>query len=822
MTRRCVAEQCALRTRLGSVRPRPGAGSIGGTILRSVALTLAFVLAGPAAASAATAQYPNFKTLTPRDLRFDTTDVSQDGSGVIHNVLRFSNTVWNDGPGKLVLRGTIDPVTRSGPAYQRVYDDAGGYADYQIASNFTWHAVHSHYHFADWGNYQLWAKADYDQWLASGRSQGQAKKVGTKTTSCVLDEEFIATLSQTPWPAVYPSSGCYPNSQNVIHEGLSVGWGDTYDYYRFEQWIDLGAGGRLADGQYVMRSVTDPLNKIHESPNKADSSREGQPDNEATTTFSIAGGAIVDSNLPSGTVSINHVASTTTQTAVVVQAIGRDDVSGVDQVRLSNNGTNWATYSYTGANSTPMKINWDLANANYGGSTANGVRTVYAQFRDRAGKWSADIKDTITLDTGPSTSTPYASSVLTDSPVSHWRLNETAGTTAKDEVATNPGSYANAPTLGAAGLLAAESTNTAVAFDGINDQVRIADANSLDMTTRVSLEAWIRPTALPATGAFASVVTKLEAYSIQFNGPRLEFTIMQSGARRRLQATAGAVATGQTYHVVGTYDGAQQRLYLNGVQVASAPLTGNITATMTSLGIGTWNNSEFFSGKIDEVAVYGTALAGARVQAHHDAGSTTTPPPSTTIASPSALTASAVSTSRIDLTWTDNATNETNYVLERATNSTFSGTTIFNLPAGSTRFSDTNVQATTTYYYRVKAINDTTSSGYSGTASATTPSSPLASPAAPTNLFASTTGTRKRPKVALSWTDNALNESAYVVERSPDGTTTNWTKIATLSAGSTSHTDTAVQNGTRYYYRVKATNGAGSSGDSNIVSVVTK
>jgi len=809
-----------LRTRLGSVRLRPGAGSIGGTILRSVALTLAFVVAAPLAAHAATAQYPNFKTLTPRDLRFDTTDVSQDGSGVIHNVLRFTNTVWNDGPGKLVLRGTIDPVTRTGPASQRVYDDAGGYADYQIASNFTWHGVHSHYHFDDWGDYQLWAKADYDQWLASGRSQGQAKKVGTKTTSCVLDDEFIATLSQTPWPAVYPSSGCYPDSQNVIHEGLSVGWGDTYNYYRFEQWIDLGAGGTLADGQYVMRSVTDPLNKIHESPNKADSSREGQPDNEATTTFSIAGGAIVDSNVPSGTVTINHVAETTTQTAVAVQAIGRDDVSGVDQVRLSNNGTDWATYTYTGANSTAMEISWDLANATYGGSTANGVRTVHAQFRDRAGKWSADIEDTITLDTGAST-TPYASSVLADSPVSYWRLNEASGTTANDQAGTNPGSYVNGPTLGAAGLLAAESTNKAVAFDGVNDQVRIGDAASLDMTTRVSLEAWIRPAALPATGAFASVVTKPEAYSIQFSGPRLEFTIMQSGTRRRLQAPAGAVATGQTYHVVGTYDGAQQRLYLNGVQVASAPLTGNITATTTSLGIGNWNNSEFFSGTIDEVAAYNAVLAPGRAQAHYDAGTATAPPPPPpTIASPSALTASAVSTSRIDLAWTDNATNETNYVLERATNSAFNGTTTFNLAADSTAFSDTTVLAATAYYYRLKAINQSTSSGYSDTASATTPSPPLAAPAAPTNLSATTPGTSKRPKVALGWTDNAINENAYVVERSLDQAL--WTTVANLSAGVVSYADTSVQNGTRYYYRVKATNGAGSSGYSNIVSAVTK
>jgi len=41
--------------------------------------------------------YPNLKVLPPRDLRFDRTDVSVDNSGDLHNVLRFSNTVYNNG-----------------------------------------------------------------------------------------------------------------------------------------------------------------------------------------------------------------------------------------------------------------------------------------------------------------------------------------------------------------------------------------------------------------------------------------------------------------------------------------------------------------------------------------------------------------------------------------------------------------------------------------------------------------------------------------------------------------------------------------------------
>ena len=103
------------------------------------------------------------------------------------------------------------------------------------------------------------------------------------------------------------------------------------------------------------------------------------------------------------------------------------------------------------------------------------------------------------------------------------------------------------------------------------------------------MEAWIKPSRCPPAGSFASVASKPESYSLQFNGPRLEFTIMQSSVRRRLQAPAGAISTGQAYHVVGTYDGTTQRLYVNGAEVASAPLTGAITANTNALDIGSWS-----------------------------------------------------------------------------------------------------------------------------------------------------------------------------------------------------------------------------------------
>jgi Concanavalin A-like lectin/glucanases superfamily/Fibronectin type III domain len=672
-----------------------------------------------APAGAATSLYPDLKTLPPRDLRFDRTDVDPDGGGVIHNVLRFTNVVWDVGPGPLELRTQIDPTTNSGPAMQRVYDDAGNSTDYP-AGNFYYHAAHKHYHYDDWGRYELWTKAAYDTWIANGRTGG-SPMLGSKTSSCMVDEEFVRQLPHQPYPPVYRFTGCQPDSQNRMIQGISPGWGDNYDYFRFEQWIDLGANGSLADGQYVLRSVTDPDNKLYESPNKSDPSKESDVDNEATTTFTIQNGQILDSDPPSGSVMINNIDSATANPGVIVKVLGRDDVSGVTQVRLSNNGSAWSNpQSYTGSGSTPQSVTWDLTNATYGGNGSDGTKTVYAEFKDASGKWSSPESDTIKLDrTGGSS--PYSNAVLGNDPAAYWRLGDTSGATAVDATGLHNGTYTNGAALGQPSLLAGDSANTSVKFDGANDYVAVPSAGSLSPSARVSLEAWIKPSALPAAGSFASVLTKRESYSLQFNGPRLEFTIIQSGTRRRLQAPAGAVQVGQTYHVVGTYDGTTQRLYINGAQTASQALTGAISTNANSVTIGSWSGStEFLNGVIDEPAVYTGVLSPSQISAHYQAG-IGGPPPNPTVAAPSNLSATAVSDTRIDLRWNDNSSNEDEFVIERDTNSGFTSPTTNTAWADSTTLSDTGLAPGTTYYYRVKAKNPTDSSGWSNTASATTP-----------------------------------------------------------------------------------------------------
>src|SRR5262249_48659845 len=119
-------------------------------------------------------------------------------------------------------------------------------------------------------------------------------------------------------------------------------------------------------------------------------------------------------------------------------------------------------------------------------------------------------------------------------------------------------------------------------------------------------------------------------------------------------------------------------------------------------------------------------------------------------AAPSALTATAISPSQINLAWTDNSNNETSFKIERATALAGPFSQIATATAGSTSYQNTSLSASTTYYYRVRASNAVGDSAYTATANATTPAAPdTTAPSIPTGLAATAASSSQ---VNLSWT----------------------------------------------------------------------
>ena len=199
----------------------------------------------------------------------------------------------------------------------------------------------------------------------------------------------------------------------------------------------------------------------------------------------------------------------------------------------------------------------------------------------------------------------------------------------------------------------------------------------------------------------------------------------------------------------------------------------------------------------------------------NNASATTPTPTSTAPAAPSGLNATAISASRVDLAWTDNATNETGYRVERSdAGGPFA--VVASPAANATSISDTTVVAATSYTYRVRAENTGVFSGYSNESSATTPALPAA-PSAPTNLVAPTV---TATSVTLTWTDNSANETAFHIERATAGGAFGPISASPVGVNVTTVTDTVAAN-TSYKYRVRAENAGAFSGYSNELPVTT-
>ena len=180
-------------------------------------------------------------------------------------------------------------------------------------------------------------------------------------------------------------------------------------------------------------------------------------------------------------------------------------------------------------------------------------------------------------------------------------------------------------------------------------------------------------------------------------------------------------------------------------------------------------------------------------------------------AAPTGLTATLdTALSQVDLVWTDNATTETNYIVERSDNGgAFAA--IATLPVDSMSYADTAVASGNHYEYQVAAVN----AGGSSYSNIVPVDWTGAVPADPSGLAATVLSATQ---VQLDWTDNALNETNYVVERSDNGGAS-FTVIANdLPADTVTFVDGTVVAGNNYIYQVAATNAAGQSGYSNQAS----
>lgn len=189
-------------------------------------------------------------------------------------------------------------------------------------------------------------------------------------------------------------------------------------------------------------------------------------------------------------------------------------------------------------------------------------------------------------------------------------------------------------------------------------------------------------------------------------------------------------------------------------------------------------------------------------------------------AAPTGLMVTPYLFTRLDLSWKDNASNETGFTIERkASGGVYAK--IAAVDANTTKYSDTSAQFGTTYYYRVKA-NGNFDSNYSNEAPGLLQKFAIMPdinynkliPAAPTGLVAETIP--GDPKgVKLTWQAGNSDINGYIIERKSGSE--DWEMTATVSADTTSITESGLKTNQSYSYRVCAYNMFLNSKPSNTV-----
>jgi len=215
--------------------------------------------------------------------------------------------------------------------------------------------------------------------------------------------------------------------------------------------------------------------------------------------------------------------------------------------------------------------------------------------------------------TGFETITPYDAVLDVDNPISHWKLGEsTSG--ALDRKRRNNLNATNGPITSVAGLLANNSGDPASTFVSASSQLLSSSFTGIPYdTTTWSAEAWIKPT---TSGNFQYAVRRASVMELGYESSLFTLNIIDNGSvDHKIKPATPAVASGTTYHLVGTYDGTLLILYVNGVEIGRLSFSGIRSSAFNAPQLGNQLN-----GVVDEAAWYNTVLSSDRVLAHYLAG----------------------------------------------------------------------------------------------------------------------------------------------------------------------------------------------------------
>lgn len=195
-----------------------------------------------------------------------------------HNCLRFDQIFANTGEGAMELRFSVPHGSTAThfDAFQRIYwsDSTNHYSDV-FAGQVEFHPEHGHYHYDSFGLSRLWrvdifGKKAGVQPLRERRLKRTVQislaRSGRKVSFCMADTEIDSWARKGDGPRTYNAPDCLlPASSDAVNDyylqGITAGWGDIYDWYLPDQYIEVTG---VADGLDILETLADPDRRLKE------------------------------------------------------------------------------------------------------------------------------------------------------------------------------------------------------------------------------------------------------------------------------------------------------------------------------------------------------------------------------------------------------------------------------------------------------------------------------------------------------------------------------------------------------------------------------
>ncbi|HEU0023995.1 MAG TPA: DUF4082 domain-containing protein [Thermoleophilaceae bacterium] len=370
-----------------------------------------------------------------------------------------------------------------------------------------------------------------------------------------------ATLSGTATVTASASDNVGVESVQFMVDGFTV-WTDTTSPYSLS-----GSTTWLSDGTHTLSAVA----------------RDAA--GNATTSADVT--VTVDNNAP--TVSITSPTAGTTVSGNRTLTASASDAVGVQSVQFQVDGADIGAADTT----SPYSVSWDS------NGVTDGDHVLTAVARDAAGFTRTSANVAVTVDN--------------DGLIAAYGFEETSGSTVTDLARDHNG------TISGAGRTSSGRFGRALTFDGNNDWVTVPHDSELNLSSGLTVEAWVRPGSL-GSRTWRTVVTKERSSSLSW-GLFANNNVARPAARLFAGSDLWTSGTAQLplstwSHLTMTWNNATLRLYLNGNQVSSRSATSPLSTGTSPLRIGgRQSQSQWFNGRIDEIRLYRRALSASEIVA---------------------------------------------------------------------------------------------------------------------------------------------------------------------------------------------------------------